>query len=333
MTVEKSVETADECKCVKMSFRNLSTGFIGKTQTSPIKLSYSRHKPSGLDKDTLIEGSAIDVSSKQCNNNDKRNKSSVDSIRIHDNWKEKYTNLQKTVQNLRTELKLKVKLISDIESEQKLQNERHEQEKIKLQNIVESLQKEIKSFKVDFAEKSKSFEKHKEDSQKQICSLQGEIKSTKTLHANTLSSLAEKHNNELVILKGHLEAEKLKIENNFKDSIKEKNSTIENLKSKLAESFKESSKERQIQIDELLKELERVSNEAEYVKNALKNLKYTNSDCKKCTLYEEKLQEVSNDLREKNEICKNLYSVCSKMEKQLSQQDDLLMIWNRIKKV
>lgn len=322
----------DKLQIKKMSYRNLSTGLAGKTQTLPKKLSYSRYQPSGLDKNTLIEGSAIDVSSKQLhqnnNNNDKRKeKSLVTPASGQDNWKQKYAMVQKTVQNLRMELKYKVKLMSEMQAEQKLQKESHKEEKEKFQNIVENLQKEISTLKEDSAVKSNDFQKQKEDSEKTITSVQNEMKSLQMLHANTLSSMTEKHNKELVLIKRHLETQKIKLEND----LKAKDDTIQNLKSKLADSFNESSKERQMQINELLKELERVSSEAEYVKNALKKLTSVKNECQKCFLYKDKFNEILKDLREKNEICQNLFSVCSKMEKQLSQQDDLLIIWKKIK--
>ena len=123
--------------------------------------------------------------------------------------------------------------------------------------------------------------------------------------------------------------------NQIKDShikeINEKDVVIENLRGKVAKTFNNSSKERQAQIDELIKELKRVSDEAEYVKSALRKLKSSNKDCSRCNLYQEKFKEVSLELTRKDDICKDLYLVCSKMEKQLSEKDDLMKRWNTVK--
>lgn len=312
-----------------MSFRKLPNG-------SPS--SFSSRKHNGLDVDTLIEGSAIDVSSskqQRSKNNTRdrliKNSSNETVTKDLSNYKEKYINLQNTIHGLRNELKVKTKLLCEVEFEHKNEKEQYEKESQKLTSSVESLQREVANLKKDYTMKEANIKENIECYDTTVVSLKDEIKALKSIHADTLSSIVEKHSKEIKLLKKRIETEKYSVLKEFDEKLTSKQDIIDNLKAKLAESFTESSKERQIQIDELVKELERVSVEAESVKSALKSLK-TTSACQRCTFYDQKIKELTKELTEKDDICRTLYMICSKMEKQLIQQDDVLQVWSNVKK-
>ena len=316
-----------------MNFRG-ATNFNGNVRKLPIRMSNSRHKPfGGLDQNTVLEGSSIDTY--------KDSKSSAKSSREHrssnentdsNNWKEKYFNLQKVVQNLRKEIKIKDNLIHDLEKQKETQKDEYVQRIEKLESSLEQKQslfdEEIAKLKIKnekVAEESKLY-------QNKVTEYSKQIENEKCLHSETLSTMLQEHTKEI---KKSEENNQIKIndmEKKHNETVKEKDLIIVKLKAQVADSLKNSSKERQTQIDELLKELKRVSDEAEYVKCALRKFKsLSNDNCSRCNMYQEKFKEITLELSKKNSICQNLFLVCSRMEKQLQQKKDLLHIWNTVK--
>jgi len=318
-----------------MSYKSISSGVNGRPKKQPVNISYSRHKPLGLDKNTVLEGSAIDTPSLErleiCSSKDLKprlQERNNDSER----WKDKYISLQKTVQSLRKELKFKESQIIELKDEK----QRH---KLQLDTEMETLQKSLreqeKTSKTNIEElkaENKQMFQEKELNANNLKELTEKIQSLQQLHSNTLSTMLSEHKKELKSLSIKNIERIEQIKTNHGKVIVEKDQTIEKLKKQIGESLNQSSKERQAQIDDLVKELKRVSEEAEYVKNALRKFKSINTDdCSRCNMYQEKFKDMSLELTRKNSICQNLFTVCSKMEKQLQQKKDLMEIWNTVK--
>jgi len=316
-----------------MTFRG-ATNFNGNVRKLPMRMSYSRHKPfGGLDQNTVLEGSSIDTykDSKSSAKSSRERRSSNENTDSN-NWKEKYFNLQKIVQNLRKEIKIKDNLIHDLEKQKETQKDEYVQRIEKLESSLEQKQflfdEEIAKLKIQnekVAEESKIY-------QKKVTEYSEQIDNEKRLHSETLSTMLQEHIKEI---KKSEENNQIKIndmEKKHNEMVKEKDLIIVKLKAQVADSLKTSSKERQSQIDELVKELKRVSDEAEYVKSALRKFKSLSTDnCSRCNMYQEKFKEITLELSKKNSICQNLFLVCSRMEKQLQQKKDLLHIWNTVK--
>jgi len=316
-----------------MTFRG-ATNFNGNVRKLPMRMSYSRHKPfGGLDQNTVLEGSSIDTykDSKSSAKSSRERRSSNENTDSN-NWKEKYFNLQKIVQNLRKEIKIKDNLIHDLEKQKETQKDEYVQRIEKLESSLEQKQflfdEEIAKLKIQnekVAEESKIY-------QKKVTEYSEQIENEKRLYSETLSTMLQEHIKEI---KKSEENNQIKIndmEKKHNEMVKEKDLIIVKLKAQVADSLKTSSKERQSQIDELVKELKRVSDEAEYVKSALRKFKSLSTDnCSRCNMYQEKFKEITLELSKKNSICQNLFLVCSRMEKQLQQKKDLLHIWNTVK--
>jgi hypothetical protein len=317
-----------------MSFRKVSSGFTDRSRRSSHIKSYSRYKPNGLDQNTVLEGSAI-ISSEYSS---KERKSSVllskDGPSNHeDSWREKYILLQKTVQNLRKEIKMKENIIYTLNNDKIVIEESHKQDLERLKSNLNQENNKLKKKQEDSDGKFKLVLSEKEKCKDELKDLSEKIEALHILHTQTLTTISNEHKKELHSTNKRYHNEIEQIKNNHTDLMREKESKIEKLKNQMSESLNDSSKERHTQIDELVKELKRVSDEAEYVKSALRKFKTTNFDanCKKCTLYEEKLKELTLELAKKDSICTNLFLVCSKMEKQLQQKAELLLIWNTVK--
>ena len=111
----------------------------------------------------------------------------------------------------------------------------------------------------------------------------------------------------------------------FEEIIAAKDEQIEKLKIQMAESFDVNSRERQKQIDELVKELKLVTDECAYLKNIIQQ--HANfAKCQKCSFYEKKCKDLSEEMITQTEHCKQLMAVCSKKELQLTQQDELCAV-------
>ena len=299
-----------------------------------MRISYSRHKPFGLDQNTVLEGSSIDTNITDCRNSTKSNKERNSSNNNTDssNWKEKYLNLQKVVQKLRKEIKIKDNLLHDFEKQKENQKDEYVQRIEKLESSLEQNQskftEEIKKLRIrneEIVEENKLY-------QIKMTKYIDEIESEKRLHSGTLATMVREHKKELKTTNEKNQININDMVRKYGETVNKKDAVIEKLKAQVADSLKTSSKERQIQIDELVKELKRVSDEAEYVKSALRKFKSINTDnCGRCIMYQDKFKEITMELSKKNSICQNLFLVCSQMEKQLQQKKDLLHIWNTVK--
>ena len=316
-----------------MSYKSISNGFNVRPKKQQVNISYSRHKPLGLDKNTVLEGSAIDtISLESSSSKDLRPSRLSERNNDSERWKDKYISLQKTVQSLRKELKSKESLIIELKDEKQRQKLHFDAE---MENLQKSSREQEKSFKTHLEELKAENKKMLED--KELCEnnvkeMTEKLKSLKELQSNTLSTMLSEHKKELKSLSIKNIERIGQMKSNHEKVILDKDQTIEKLKKQIGESLNQSSKERQAQIDDLVKELKRVSEEAEYVKSALRKFKSINTDnCSRCNMYQEKFKDISLELTRKNSICQNLFTVCSKMEKQLQQKKDLLQIWNTVK--
>ena len=166
-------------------------------------------------------------------------------------------------------------------------------------------------------------------------------------HVKILSCLNKKHKEEIQLLEikhnSELEVEKKKSEDGFIELLNERTESyenmislkieqIENLKIQVAESLEINSVERHKQIEELMKELQEVSEEVIYLKGVIEDFNSA-SKCQKCSFYENKYKELAIEMATRNENFKALIEVCSKMETQLSQQDELCLLLASLKKV
>lgn len=165
-------------------------------------------------------------------------------------------------------------------------------------------------------------------------------------HAKVLISLKKNHDGQIDLLRNKhetdIDAAKLKADEvlclkltesceKYDKIVASKEEQIKNLKSQVAESLKINSMERHKQIDELMKELKHVNDEAEHLRGVIDN--YNNQQCQKCSFYENKCKELAKEMATRNENFKALVEVCSKMESQLSQQDELCILLSNLKKV
>lgn len=311
-----------------MSYRGYK-GSTGKLHKSPVRVLKTR--PSGLNQDTLLEGSAIDIALDDVKvSTSLENAFKKDRTNTNNAFKEKYYALLKTVEQLRTELKTQKTRVLDLEDKITHNNDESDKKFRKLQEEHSLCLDERGKLKADVKkttiENQNLKDLHKKD--KNIHSK--DISDIKQKQADVLVSLQKKYDEDLMLLKVNFDKDIKHARRIHSDIIKTKDEQLEKLKHQLANTFRENSKERQVQIDELIKELKRVSDEAEYVKSALKKLKFGN-ECQRCSFFENKCKSISNDLIMKQETCESLFKVCSKMEKQLNQQEDLRVLWSKIK--
>lgn len=248
-------------------------------------------------------------------------------------YKEKYYTLLKTVEQQRMELKTQKTHILGLEEKlsslQTLNNESNQKfqelldEHVLCREEKETLKSDADKIKTDYEILKYSFE----EEQKLHCK---EMSDANKKHASVLVSQQKLHDGDLLLQKESFDEDTKQMRCIHNDILKSKDEQLEKLKLQLADRFQDKSNIRQGQIDELVKELKRVSDEAEYVKSALKKLKFGN-ECQRCSFYENKCKLISNELIVKQQTCESLFEVCSKMERQLNQQEDLRILWRKIK--
>lgn len=299
-----------------MSHRKTQRAIPGKLHKSPIRI-VKNTQSIGLDKNTTLEGSAIDIASPE---NATASNTIISQSRNNfnkDSYKEKYYALQKTVNKLRDEMQQELESRNDLLITTKSVHGACEAEKEKLRKALNN--------------KSCIYENLNLQNKEILTSHSKEIDNLKQLNADIIITLTKKHEGNVRCLKSDLEIQFKKEREIHAQIVKSKDEKIDKLKFQMSTSLKDNSEERQHQIDELLKELKRVSDEAEYVKKALKKLKVNNNQCQKCAFYEKKCTEISTELYAKNETCKDLYQVCSKMERQLTHHEELSNLWEKVK--
>merc|ERR1719494_1196343 len=249
------------------------------------------------------------------------------------NLKIQHSNLRQNVESLQAELNQKSKKIAELELSLKVQKEERKKAIDELKSGFTHEQCEVEQKKLQDLLNASDLERKtlQERLLKAEESHASEMKALKEEHGLVLLELQRKHTEERENDQQTFELKLAEKDKHHEDAIKDREGKIENLKNQIAGLLQNSSQERQEMINELVKELERVSDECNEVKSSLRNLKTSNTDCQKCKYYEAKIEALEKDLKLKSNACDDLMRVCSKMEKQLSQQDELLGIWKRVK--
>eukprot|EP00794_Sanderia_malayensis_P014103 gene14103-15576_t len=237
-------------------------------------------------------------------------------------WRQKFTISQKSLEECQAQLKNRDEKISSLgqklqlinaENKKNLQSAKqkfgnHSECKLEVENLkkllslkekeVETLMYENKIIKLDCEEKLEAFVKK---------------------HDEELENLKQMYEKEKCEFQEQFEAQLTKLKDIHNEQMNVKDEKLKILKKQIADVLTGSSVERQQQIEELLRELKRVSEEAETVKAALRNYKST-GECHKCALYQKKFKELQDQIRVKDSSLNDLMKIAFKMEKQISHQ-------------
>lgn len=218
----------------------------------------------------------------------------------------KIISLQRLIEQLRAEIKEKTGLISELE------------EKLKVQEASNSnLDDQIKKLKAVIGEKEKEIV----EQQKIVTSKDVEINQLKESFSKEKDEIQKEFDHQLEELKA-LHLKELAV----------RDGKIKVMKMQMADALKDNSRERQLQLEELTKELKRVTEETGVLKSKLQSMKSSNQgQCSNCFVMERQLQSKIAELRDKEIATIELQRLCSKMEKQLVQQDELLRQWAKNK--
>ena len=251
------------------------------------------------------------------------------------NIKRKYSDLLKIVEDLRKELKSNKDTIMRKNNE--IKNLKHQLQELNdrdklYSSCAEDLSKsklKISHLEIKLKEKDCLVSDMKEQLSTNIAQNEKTLLTIKNNHEEVLSVMNSQHKREKEKLTNDLKGQYNKENELLKDDLRKTTAVVEELKKKTARDIHKNSAERQEQINELLKELKRVSEEAEVVKCALKKLK-TNQKCGRCEFFESKCKEMTKELLQKETICKDLITVCSKMEKQLIQHDEFSSLLKKL---
>nr|XP_022344710.1 uncharacterized protein LOC111137529 [Crassostrea virginica] len=125
-------------------------------------------------------------------------------------------------------------------------------------------------------------------------------------------------------LRKELEEKILEITTSKDQEIKIRDEKLTRLKNQMADALKGNSWERQQQLEELTKELSRIQEECDALRMKLKASKSKGGSCPNCQDMTTKLEKFSVSIKDKDLTIKELKSLCTKFEKQLTQQDHLL---------
>ena len=307
-----------------------------KMRGSPLKsyLKISSQCQISATQEMKLEGSAMGGSSCSAKKVDVKVPRNLKSDEVN-NIKRKYSDLLNIVEDLRKELKSNKDTIMRKNNE--IKNLKHQ-----LQEFNDS--DKLHSSCAEDLSKSKLQIRHLEIKLKEkdclISNLKGQFSTNIAQNEETLLTIKNNHEEILSVMNSQHKREKEKLTNDLEEQYDKENgllkeelrktaAVVEELKKKTAKDIHKNSAERQEQINELLKELKRVSEEAEVVKCALKNLK-TNQKCGRCEFFESKCKEMTKELLQKETICKDLITVCSKMEKQLIQHDEFSSLLKKL---
>ncbi|XP_067672021.1 kinesin-like protein KIF3A [Haliotis asinina] len=161
---------------------------------------------------------------------------------------------------------------------------------------------------------------------------------TQALLEETRSELEDEQNRVDAIRKDmsrKLSEQKTELEKKYAEMLSEKDKEISirdvklnRLKQQMADALKGNSWERQQQLEELTKELARIQDEADLLRMKLKAYaKNKTGSCSNCPDMMAKLDRAHLMVKDRDHTVKELKAMCSKMEKQLTQQDQLLKSW------
>jgi len=248
-------------------------------------------------------------------------------------WRGKYTNSQRSLEEARTEIKFKTDKIHNLELKiEGLENDFKRdlltaKEKLgnhnKCKKEVESLRETLNQKEVQLTDITNEMVDVRKALQYKIEAVLREKQEEHDRYELRLTEERESMTKEFDLKFNSLKEE-------YEKQINAKDEKLKIMKKQIAEALTGSSLERQQQIEELLKELKRVSDEADAVKSALKSIKMK-GNCGKCAVYEKKCRELQEQLKSKDASFNELMRISSKMEKQISQQEELFAIWNKLK--
>lgn len=215
----------------------------------------------------------------------------------------KIVSLQKLIEQLRAEIKEKTASISELED--------------KLREQEAGFEEQIKKLKAIISEKEKEIEELRK------------IVSSKDLELNEIKEIFLKEKEEM---QKQFDQELDELKAQYLKELADRDSKIKVMKMQMADALKDNSRERQLQLEELTKELKRVTEETDVLKFKLKSMKSSNQgQCSNCFVMEKQLQSKITELRDKEIVTIEMQRLCSKMEKQLVQQDELLRQWAKNK--
>lgn len=219
------------------------------------------------------------------------------------------------------------KVKSKIMSLQKLIEQLKAEIKEKSATITE-LEKKLKTQETEFGEETKKFKSIIMDKEKELA----ELKRIVTSKDTQINELKENFLNEKMEIKKEFDRELEELKAQHLKELLERDGKIKVMKMHMADVLKDKSRERQVQLEELTKELKRVTEETDVLKLKLKSMKSANQgQCQNCFVMEKQLQSKISELRDKEVVATELQRLCSKMEKQLVQQDELLRQWAKNK--
>ncbi|XP_064612943.1 unconventional myosin-XVIIIa-like [Liolophura sinensis] len=208
----------------------------------------------------------------------------------------KIANLNKIIEDLKKQLRLKETALDDLEVKIKMKEE----------DYREQIQKERKSH----LQTRYSLDQTSEQL---------------AITRSDLHTLREEYELKLKCLKEQKEAELSDLKEQKDDEIARRDNTLRKLKKQMADALMDNSKERQVQLEELTKELSRVQEDSEILQFKLRT--YRNKQQASCPGCKDLTQEVNRLkplTKRQDETIRDLQVVCTKLELQLSEQDELL---------
>ncbi|XP_006814362.1 uncharacterized protein LOC100373108 [Saccoglossus kowalevskii] len=213
-------------------------------------------------------------------------------------YKNKLSSLQKLIEQLRAELKVKQEEIDNLILKMAEVEQKYKQ-------LFEGEQVEHEKTKTALSEALKLV-KEKE-------SILNEMKKAHDVKLKDLTFMYEKR-------LADLRAEKDK-------EIALRDTKLHGLKMKMADALKDNSWERQQQLEELSKELNRINEECRLLKSKMRALKVRDENCQNCQDLLKQVEHKRTTIENQEATIKQLATLCKKFELQLTQQDDLLKQW------
>ncbi|XP_033748499.1 ERC protein 2-like [Pecten maximus] len=230
---------------------------------------------------------------------------------------------KKEIQELKARERDLLRQISSLQKQVEDLQEQIRNKEVEVVTLQDQILRQEESHKAALLEEKKSHDTTRSDRDrllKEIEALRAEIKAIREENVKKMEELKkeleEKHASEI--------AEKDK-------EIKLRDEKLNRLKMQMADALKGNSWERQQQLEELTKELGRLQEEADGLRMKLKSFKtLKNNQAGQCGNCQESLSKVEKfqlAVKERDATIKDLKSLVTKFEKQLTQQDELLKSW------
>lgn len=207
--------------------------------------------------------------------------------------KNKIGSLHKTMEQLKSDLKIK------------------EEECVSIQTKFEAMEEHYRKL---YEDEKASHSKTKEN----LATTQQHLEDKR----NLVEELKLRHEQKITEINDAFEARFQTMQEEKDKEISEREERISKLKNQMAEILKGNSWERQQQLEELSKELTKVSEETNMLRMKLKSRK--KEKCEKCDKLQAELDEKNKILTEKEALVSQLKAVCGQFETQLKQQDIIM---------